>query len=109
MTTLLRALASFTSWRTVLKVCALGGLLAVTACDPRTTGVTQLPVPPSRDLVSIAGPPPSNGPPIQSTNDCKSGTGNYRLGTGDKIRVIVLQDTEFSGDYEVNATGSISA
>jgi polysaccharide export outer membrane protein len=35
--------------------------------------------------------------------------GDYRLGAGDKIRVVVLQDTEFSGDYEVNATGGISA
>ncbi len=35
--------------------------------------------------------------------------GNYRLGTGDKIRVVVLQDSEFSGDYEVDQTGHVSA
>jgi len=92
----------------VLAAGLLAGLLA-TACDTRTTGVTQLPVPPDRELVAIGGPPPSSGPPVVQTSDCKSGMGNYRLGTGDKIRVIVLQDTEFSGDYEVNATGSISA
>jgi len=33
----------------------------------------------------------------------------YKLGPGDKIRVIVLSDPEFSGEYEVDAAGSISA
>lgn len=34
---------------------------------------------------------------------------DYRLGAGDKIRVVVLADPEFSGDYEVDASGNISA
>jgi protein involved in polysaccharide export with SLBB domain len=33
----------------------------------------------------------------------------YKLGSGDKIRVVVLADPEFSGEYEVDATGYISA
>jgi hypothetical protein len=33
----------------------------------------------------------------------------YKLGAGDKIRVVVLSDTDLSSDYEVDATGSISA
>jgi protein involved in polysaccharide export with SLBB domain len=33
----------------------------------------------------------------------------YKLGAGDKIRVVVLADPEFSGEYEVDATGNISA
>src|SRR4051812_27120927 len=33
----------------------------------------------------------------------------YKLGPGDKIRVVVLSDAEFSGEYEVDAGGSISA
>lgn len=92
----------------LLLALAGGGLLTAAACD-HTTGVTQLPLPPDREVVSFNQPAPTNGPPFQPNNDCKSGTGNYRLGAGDKIRVVVLQDTEFSGDYEVNATGGISA
>jgi polysaccharide export outer membrane protein len=87
----------------------VAAFLAMTACDYRTTGVTQLPLPPDREVVAFNSPAPTNGPPFQPTNDCKAGSGNYRLGAGDKIRVVVLQDTEFSGDYEVNATGGISA
>jgi polysaccharide export outer membrane protein len=33
----------------------------------------------------------------------------YKLGAGDKVRVVVLADPEFSGDYEVDAAGNISA
>jgi polysaccharide export outer membrane protein len=86
-----------------------GALLLVAACDSRTTGVTQLPMPPDREVTSFNSPAPTSGPPYQQNSDCKAGMGDYRLGAGDKIRVVVLQDTEFSGDYEVNATGGISA
>ena len=94
--------------RTSVSALVVAAFVATTACD-RTTGVTQLPLPPDREVVSFTQAPPTNGPPYQPTNDCKAGSGNYRLGAGDKIRVVVLQDTEFSGDYEVNATGGISA
>lgn len=87
----------------------VAALLGVVACDTRTTGVWQLPTPPSRDVVSFTQTPPVNGPTLAQTNDCKQGSPGYRLGAGDKIRVVVLQDTEFSGDYEVNAAGGISA
>ena len=33
---------------------------------------------------------------------------DYKLGAGDKLKVVVLADPEFSGDYEVDASGSIS-
>lgn len=33
----------------------------------------------------------------------------YKLGAGDKLRVVVLSDTDLSSDYEVDATGSIAA
>jgi protein involved in polysaccharide export with SLBB domain len=33
---------------------------------------------------------------------------DYKLGAGDKIRVVVLADPEFSGEYEVDASGNIS-
>lgn len=87
----------------------VAALFAASACDRRTTGVTQLPVPPDREATSFNQPAPQNGPPYRTNNDCKTGLGAYRLGAGDKIRVVVLQDTEFSGDYEVNSTGGISA
>lgn len=87
---------------------ALAALLGLAACDTRTTGVWQLPVPPQRDVASFTQQPPINGPTPAPTNDCKQGQVGYRLGAGDKIRVVVLQDTEFSGDYEVNASGAIS-
>jgi protein involved in polysaccharide export with SLBB domain len=88
---------------------ALSAALAAAACDTRTTGVWQLPTPPARDVVSFTQAPPVNGPTLAQTNDCKQGSPGYRLGAGDKIRVVVLQDTEFSGDYEINAAGGISA
>lgn len=94
--------------KTAGAVLATAALLAMTACESRTTGVTQLPMPPGHEVTSFTGPAPTNGPPYQQGSDCKSDIGTYRLGAGDKIRVVALQDTEFSGDYEVNASGGIS-
>jgi polysaccharide export outer membrane protein len=87
---------------------AVAALLGVAGCDSHRTGVWQLPAPPQRDVTSFNQSPPINGPTIGKTNDCKQSDAGYRLGAGDKIRVVVLQDTEFSGDYEVNASGGIS-
>ena len=87
---------------------AFVAVVTTAGCGTTTTGVTQLPVPPNREQTAFTAAPPSNGPPAIATNECKQGRGNYRLGAGDKIRVVVLQDSEFSGDYEVNATGAIS-
>jgi polysaccharide export outer membrane protein len=95
-------------WKAVLAVLAAGAFLSAAACETRTTGVTQLPVPPARDVASFSTPPPTSGPPYQPSSECRAGTGSYRLGAGDKIRVVALQDAEFSGDYEVSATGGIS-
>jgi polysaccharide export outer membrane protein len=97
------------AWKAAVIGLAMGALLLVAACDSRTTGVTQLPLPPDREVTSFNSPAPTAGPPYRQNVDCKTGMGDYRLGAGDKIRVVVLQDTEFSGDYEVNATGGISA
>lgn len=33
---------------------------------------------------------------------------DYKLGAGDKVRAVVLADPEFSGEYEVDASGNIS-
>jgi protein involved in polysaccharide export with SLBB domain len=79
------------------------------ACGDRTTGVTQLPVPPARDIVAYTTAPPANGPPDAPTNDCKKGGATYRLGAGDRLRVIVPADPDISSDYEVNSAGAITA
>jgi polysaccharide export outer membrane protein len=97
------------AWKAAVVGMVVGALLLAAGCDSRTTGVTQLPMPPDREVTSFNSPAPTNGPPYRQNSDCKTGMGDYRLGAGDKIRVVVLQDTEFSGDYEVNATGGISA
>jgi polysaccharide export outer membrane protein len=83
-------------------------LAGTAGCDSRTTGVFQLPTPPNREVTSFTQSPPITGPSIPQTNDCKQAGAGYRLGAGDKIRVVVMQDTEFSGDYEVGASGGIS-
>lgn len=94
--------------KAAVAVVALSALLGAVACDSRTTGVWQLPTPPNREVASFTQSPPITGPALGQTNDCKQSSAGYRLGSGDKIRVVVLQDTEFSGDYEVNASGGIS-
>lgn len=96
------------SAKSLIAIVAAAALL-LGACETPTTGVYQLPTPPNRDVASFTQSPPVTGPTLGQTNDCKQGSPGYRLGSGDKIRVIVLQDTEFSGDYEVNAAGGISA
>jgi protein involved in polysaccharide export with SLBB domain len=94
----------------VLPILGLLALVGLTACGNERTGVTQLPVPPSRDVVAFTTAPPANGPPNAPVNDCKKGaSGAYRLGAGDKIRVIVPSDPDISSDYEVNSAGAITA
>jgi protein involved in polysaccharide export with SLBB domain len=38
-----------------------------------------------------------------------SAQSGYRLGTGDKLKVTVFGEEDASGEYEIDATGSISA
>jgi polysaccharide export outer membrane protein len=49
-------------------------------------------------LVTLGGPRVMAQAPAQE----------YKLGPGDKVRVVVLADPEFSGEYEVDASGNIS-
>jgi polysaccharide export outer membrane protein len=94
----------------VSPILGLLALVGLTACGSQRTGVTQLPVPPARDVVAFTTAPPANGPPNAPVNDCKKGaSGAYRLGAGDKIRVIVPSDPDISSDYEVNSAGAITA
>ncbi|MBS0539769.1 MAG: polysaccharide export protein [Proteobacteria bacterium] len=95
----------------VVPVLAMIVALALAGCGPKnTTGVTQLPVPPAREVVAFNTTPPANGPPKAPVNDCKKGgSGPYRLGAGDKVRIIVPSDPDISSDYEVNSSGAITA
>ena len=92
----------------IASVVLIAVAVATAGCESRPTGVIQLPVAPAREQTAFIAPPPSNGSPPVATNECRQGRGSYRLGAGDKIRVVVLQDSEFSGDYEVNGMGAIS-
>ena len=85
----------------------LAATLGLAACSTQNTGVYSLPVSPQN--TPNVGPGPQTGPTNLPDRECKSSTGDYRLGAGDQIRVVVLSDTEFSADYEVNSTGNISA
>jgi len=96
--------------RIAMPALALLVAIGLGGCGPRNpTGVTQLPVPPAREVTSFNLPAPSNGPPEQPSSDCKKGGGGpYRLGPGDKVRVVVPSDPDVSSDYEVNSNGAIT-
>jgi polysaccharide export outer membrane protein len=131
-TTPARWLEALLTRRALASAFVVAALFEVTGCGySNPVGTWQLPVPPTHEQPAFTAAAPQNGPPLAPMNECKQGPGyggpgyggnvvpgaegyrvgwgNYRLGTGDKIRVVVLQDTEFSGDYEVDPTGSVSA
>lgn len=74
---------------------AIGGLvsmafgLGLAACDPQPPMTTQTLQQPSQMTQTIR-------------------MGEYRVAPGDKLRVVVLSDTELSGEYEVDSVGAIS-
>lgn len=98
-------------WKPMVTAIVTVVAIGLAGCGPRdTTGVTQLPVPPARELIAFNTSPPANGPPNAPVNDCKKGgSGAYRLGAGDKVRVIVPSDPDISSDYEVNSSGAVTA
>ncbi|UYN93242.1 MAG: polysaccharide export protein [Enhydrobacter sp.] len=75
--------------------------------DRTTTGIYALPLAP--ETVPQVGVPPQVGPTNAPDRECKQQQTEYKLGSGDKIRVVVLSDPQFSGDYEVNSAGTINA
>jgi len=79
------------AWRRVLGLwgCLFGAVLGLAACDPQPPMTTKTLQQPSQVTQTIR-------------------MGEYRVAPGDKLRVVVLSDTELSGDYEVDSTGSIS-
>lgn len=94
---------TLTLWSAVL---ATG--IALAGCgSSETTGIYALPLAPQ--TAPNVGPSPQVGPTNLPDRECKQSTTEYKLGAGDKIRVVVLSDPQFSGDYEVNSSGSINA
>jgi protein involved in polysaccharide export with SLBB domain len=79
------------SWRRPLGLwaCLFGAVFALAACDPQPPMTTKTLQQPSQVTQTIR-------------------MGEYRVAPGDKLRVVVLSDTELSGDYEVDSTGVIS-
>ena len=93
-------------WSAAAAAVAAGAVL--NGCGTsQVTGIYALPVAPQTTPNISASP--QVGPTNVPDRECKQSSGDYRLGAGDRIRVVVLSDTEFSADYEVNATGAISA
>ena len=70
-------------------VCLFGAVVGLAACDPQPPMTTKTLQQPSQVTQTIR-------------------MGEYRVAPGDKLRVVVLSDTELSGDYEVDSTGLIS-
>ena len=72
----------------VARLCLIGFVALATACTS----------PPSS--VPSASSEPSPAPGAQAAA--------YRLGTGDKLRVIVFGEEDLSGEFEVDDTGAVS-
>lgn len=72
-----------------LALLAAAATLGVAACDPR----------PPAAVATIQQP---------SLGTQNLRLGEYRVAPGDRLRVVVLSDTELSGEYEVDSTGMIS-
>lgn len=54
-------------------------------------------------MLNSPGAPPSSG----GTAGAPAATGDYRLGAGDKVRVIVFGEQDLSGEFVVNDAGNI--
>ncbi len=85
----------------------MAAVVGLAACSDRMTGIYALPTSPQ--TVPVVGEPPQTGPTNVPDRECRQSQGEYKLGSGDKIRVVVLSDPQFSGDYEVNSSGTINA
>ncbi len=60
--------------------------------------------------LALMGPlaPIGTGSPAFAQSDTQSRELVYRLGTGDRVRVIVFNETDLSGEFEVDSTGSVA-
>ncbi len=77
-----------------LKVVVAGGILLVLAACANAGGGDLTPVVPQAGIVSAA---PGSDTGI-----------DYRLGSGDKLRVIVFGEQDLSGEFDVTGSGKVS-
>lgn len=73
----------------------LAGCFTMASCDS--------PMGARRDTTPTAAIPESRGPA-----GVAQGAGEYQLGTGDKVRVVVFNEPALSGEFQVSDSGSIS-
>lgn len=60
-------------------------------------------------LAACDGPQGARGVEISARVDTPPvATGDYQLGTGDKVRVVVFNEPSLSGEFQVDDSGSIS-
>ena len=89
MSTLFRRLQSLARWKRAVPAFAAMALLGLAACDPQPPPTTQTLQQPSQVTQTIR-------------------MGEYRVAPGDKVRIVVLSDTELSGEYEIDSAGVIA-
>lgn len=46
--------------------------------------------------------------PVAAAADNAAASGDYRLGIGDRVRLIVFNETSLSGEFQVSADGTVS-
>jgi polysaccharide export outer membrane protein len=89
-------------WIGVLAFSAL--LLAVGSASP-AQAQSSLPGPTAEHPMSMAVAPPSTSPfvaPVQGPED-----ENYKLGSGDKIKLVVYGEDDLGGEYLVDGSGQV--
>lgn len=84
-----------TARRRVLAAAALFGALALSACSDGARPNMPGPV--------AAAPTTSGGVPLPADASL-----DYRLGSGDKLRLIVFGESDLSGEFDVSGTGRVA-
>lgn len=84
--------------------------------SPPDQAVAELPQRPAQPIaVDNAGQAPASAPvtaaattEANATPSTGSVASKYRLGSGDKVRIIVFGEENLSGEYEIDGTGKLS-
>ncbi len=81
----------------VRRIAIAAGLIVLTACAGGSSGGGQ-----SAPQMVPVPTPPAAGAPIAAAAPA------YKLGAGDKLRVIVYGEQDLSGEFDVTGTGRVS-
>jgi len=68
----------------------------------------QAPRPAAAPTVNSTVPAPQNPRPPSGTNLAQVGGAEYRLGIGDKVKIVVFGQPDLTNEVEVDATGKIA-